>query len=180
MVRLVLDDRPGREDGLWIHWVRCQRLAQVLKRLAVQPQSDVQQAYCRQDFWVFRRCFQGLNVNIDSCLVVLLNLEHSSKLYIGVFVFVDLVCLFKVLNGFLVVAQKLAAKAPVEVNFPVRSAQFEALVEDIDRCLVSAQQVQTAAELLQVVGAVGIEHVALFEQIKGLVDPAFDSENQRF
>ncbi len=62
------------------------------------------------------------------------------------------------------------AQAFVVHDFPVRGTHFGRFVVDIDGCLVLAQQVQRAANLLEVCDALRVQRCDLVEQLQGLLD----------
>ena len=89
MVTLVLNDRPCGQDRLWILRLMRQTVAQELERLEVLTYADIQKADCCQNLCIFWREFQTFKVDFDRTLVVLLDLEHATELYVGVLMLMD-------------------------------------------------------------------------------------------
>ena len=65
------------------------------------------------------------------------------------------------------------AQALVVHDFPVRGAQLRGLFVDINRCFVLPQQVQRAADLLEVGYVLWVQRCHLVEQLQGLLDFAW-------
>ena len=115
-----------------------QTVAQELERLEVLTYADIQKANRCQNLRIFWRKFEAFKVHFDRALVVLLDLEHATELYVGVLMLMDHISLREIGDGVVIAAQKLETQSFVEVNLPIFSVKVRALFENLDRCLVSS------------------------------------------
>ena len=102
MVTLILNDRACRQDRLRVLLIMCQTITKELESLKVLAYTDVQKSYRCQNFTILWRKLQAFEIHLDRTLVVLLDLEHSAKFDVGVFVLMDRICLSKVGNSFVI------------------------------------------------------------------------------
>ena len=172
MITLILNDRPSCEDCLWILGIVRERVTEELEGLKVLTDPNVEQAYRCQNLAILWRELQTLQVDFYGTFIVLLDLEHAAQLDVSAFMFVDHVRLGEVGDGLVVDSQELVAQTFIEEDFPVFVVEVEALVEDLDRRLVPANQVERTAELLQVVAVNRVQQVALLEELERFVDLA--------
>lgn len=90
------------------------------------------------------------------------------------------VCLLKALDGLVVHPEVLVAKPLVHPYLPFSFIDAEAFFEDLDGCLVSAEEVKGTAELFEIVDVRRVKQVAFFKQFQRVMDVTLYSQDQSF
>mmetsp|Transcript_43480 Transcript_43480/g.107532 ORF Transcript_43480/g.107532 Transcript_43480/m.107532 type:complete len:361 (-) Transcript_43480:24-1106(-) len=178
-VGVVLDDRARREDGLGVLRVVRQRVSQEVEGTVVLAQAEVEQPHRREHLRVVGREVECLEVHLDCGAEVLLQRVHLAKLHVGGVVLLNRVGLLEAVDRLFVLLQVHLAQPLVVPHLPVLFVEPHRLLVDVERSLVLAEQVERAADLLEVVDVVWVEAGRCLEELQRVLDLATLPLDQR-
>lgn len=72
-----------------------------------------------EEFRVFRRELECFQIHLNGLLIVLLVLVTFAKMGVGDVSFLEQVGFFKIINGYVIVAQIDVVHSQIEVHFPI-------------------------------------------------------------